>query len=505
MCRGVRACSPDGAAGPIRRRCPRECGAQPRRHADLYLGFPARLRQLGEVSSGVRRGGFPDPAGRLQHDRSGTAFHGCALSAQAQVRHLPGGGGGRDRSGRDLIGPLVKRAAMWALGLAYVVAWAIAGWLWNGPPSDLDNFFLPAVRIALSGHPLLIYTVRFQDIIANDNGPLGLVPLTAVAAVLSWLGWLDDQRLRRLVVMGAFLIFLLLIAREAVAAVDRLRGARLAGLARLLAYGVFAASPTLVNGVLGYGHIEQPMTLWLVLLGVRILAAGRASVAGVFFGLAMLTRSLAALPTIPLGLLLLARGRWRAVVALGGSAAITIALGLLPFLLADRSDAIYSLLTHRAQMPVGGGSLWQVVVGTAFQWVPQRWDVLFVLGLAVLLSLIVILGRRDLEPSSRDTYGLLAMTALTLPLLAKSVWPYYFLDAYVFGAIWWLGQAEPLALRRRLVGVTVPLVAVLGTLLTEYEMPASGVHKRLLEGVTMGAILSALLVALTFRFRRTHA
>src|SRR6266550_9028255 len=49
------------------------------------------------------------------------------------------------------------------------------------PPSDLDNFFLPAVRIVLSGHPLLIYTVRYQGIIANDNGPLGLVPLTAVS------------------------------------------------------------------------------------------------------------------------------------------------------------------------------------------------------------------------------------------------------------------------------------------------------------------------------------
>src|SRR3989441_1547352 len=386
MCRGVRACSPDGAAGPIRRRGPGERGASRLRRGHLYLWLPARLHQLGEVSSGVRRGGFPDPAGRLQHDRPRTAFHGCALSAQAQVRHLPGGGGGRDRSGRDLIGPLVKRAAMWALGLAYVVAWAIAGWLWNGPPSDLDNFFLPAVRIALSGHPLLIYTVRFQAIIANDNGPLGMVPLTAVAAVVSWFGWLDDERLRRMVIMGAFSIFSLLMAREAVAAVDRLRGARLAGLARLLAYGVFAASPTLVNGVLGYGHIEQPMTLWLVLLGVRILAAGRASVAGVFFGLAVLNRGPPPRPGVSLCARLLARGRWRAVIALGGSSAITIALGLLPFLLADRSDTIYSLLTHRAQMPVGGGSLWQVVVGTAFQWVPQRWDVLFVLGLAVLLS-----------------------------------------------------------------------------------------------------------------------
>ncbi len=338
------------------------------------------------------------------------------------------------------------------------------------------------MRIVLSGHPLLIYTVRYQGVIANDNGPLGLVPLTAVSAVVSQLGWLDDERLRRTLIMGAFSIFSLLMAWEAVAAIDRLRGATLAGRARLLAYGVFAASPTLVNAVLGYGHIEQPMTLWLVLLAVRLLARGRSARAGIGFGLAVLTRTLAALPMIPLSLLLLARGRWRALIALGGSAAVTIAFGLLPFLLADPTDTIYS-------------------VGTPFLWIPQRWDILFVLGLAALLSLLVIAGRRDLEPSSRDTYGLLALTALALPLLAKSVWPYYFLDAYVFGSIWWLGQAEPLALRRRLVAVAIPLIAVLGTLLTEYEMPASAVHIRLLEGVVMGVILILLTGALAIRLR----
>ena len=391
---------------------------------------------------------------------------------------------------------MVNRAATWALGVAYAAAWAIAGWLWNGPPSDLDNFFLPAVRIALSGHPLLVYTARFQDVIANDNGPLGLVPLTPVAALLSWLGWLNDERLRRMLIMAAFSIFSLLMAREAVAAIDRLRGVSLSGLSRLLAYGVFAASPTLVNAVLGYGHIEQPMTLWLVLLAIRLLARGRSAGSGISFGLAILTRTLAALPMIPLALLLLARGRWRGVVALGASAALVVTLGLLPFVLADRTDTIYSLLTHRATLTVGGGSLWQLVVGTPYQWLPQRADVLFMLGLAVLLSLIVIVARRDLEPASRDVYGLLALTALAIPLLAKSVWPYYFLDAYVFGAVWWLGQPRPLAWGRRVLGALVPLIATVGTLLTEYEMGFGPGPIRFREGVAMGVVLSVVSAAL---------
>jgi hypothetical protein len=244
------------------------------------------------------------------------------------------------------------------------------------------------------------------------------------------------------------------------------------------------------------------MTLWLVLLAVRRFADGQSIAAGIGFGLAMLTRSLAALPLIPVGLLLLVRGRWRAVAWLGGSTVGVVALGLFPFLLADPTDTIYSLITHRGSLPVGGGSLWQLVAGTPYQWIPQRADVLFVLGLAVLLSLLVIVARQDLDPSSRDIYGLLALTALALPLLAKSVWPYYFLDAYVFGAVWWLGQPNPLAGGRRLMGATIPLIASVGTLLTEYEMPARAGPVRFREGVGMGVVLVALTAALAIRLRR---
>jgi len=396
----------------------------------------------------------------------------------------------------------VTRIAGWILGLGYAVAWAILGWLWRGPPTDLDYFFLPAVRIALSGHPLMVYTVRFQTVIANDNGPLGLVPLTVVAAVASRFGGPDDERLQRALILAAFSIFTLLMAREAVAAIDRLRGGSLRGRSRVLAYGVFAASPILLLGVLGYGHVEQPITLWLVLLAVRSLASGQPTAAGITSGLAMLTRTVAALPLIPLGLLLLARGRSRAAAWLAGSAAFTVALGLLPFWLADPKDTIYSLLTHRGSLPVSGGSFWQLVVGTPYEWLPQHVDVLFVFGLAVLVSLLVIVARQDLEPSSPDFYGLMALAALTLPLLAKSVWPYYFLDAYVFGAIWWLGQASPVAWRRRYLGAAIPLIATIGTLLTEYEMGATGGRLRLLEGVAIGGLLAVLTAAVAIRLRR---
>jgi hypothetical protein len=235
---------------------------------------------------------------------------------------------------------------------------------------------------------------------------------------------------------------------------------------------------------------------------VRKLASDRPIVAGISFGLAMLTRTLAALPLIPLALLLLARGRWRVTASLAGSAALTAALGLLPFVLADPKDTIYSLLTHRGSLPVSGGSVWQLLVGTPYEWVPQHGDIFFVLGWAVLVSLLVIRARPELETSSRDIYGLLALTALILPLLAKSVWPYYFLDAYVFGAVWWLGQGDPLALGRRLMGAMVPLIATIGTLLTEYEMGTTDVRIRLTEGVAMGLVLTLLVAVLAARLRQ---
>jgi len=393
----------------------------------------------------------------------------------------------------------VTRAASWTLGFTYAAVWAIAGWLWTSPLNDLDYFFIPAVRIALSGHPWQIYAVRYQTIIANDNGPLGLVPLTAVAGVASRLGWLDDERLRRMLILGVFSIFILLMAREAIAAIDRLRGVPLDGLWRLLAYGVFLASPTLWNSVLGYGHVEQPMTLWLVLLGVRKLVSDRPAVAGISLGLAILTRSLAALPVVPVALLLLARGRWRTFGWMAGTAALTVALGLLPFLLGDPGDTLYSLVTHRGNLPVSGGSIWRLAVGTPFEWVPQRLDILFVLGLAVLVSVIVIRARPDLQPGSADVYGLLALTALTLPLLAKNVWPYYFLDAYVFGAVWWLGRLNPLALGRGLIGPALPLIAVIGTALTEVEMGPTDAQLRLREAVVIGLLLASVMVALAIR------
>jgi hypothetical protein len=389
----------------------------------------------------------------------------------------------------------LTHAAVRVLGCAYVALWPLAGWLWHGPLNDLDYFFLPAARVALNGRPLFVYTVRYLTVYANDNGPLVLVPVTAVAALGQWLAWLDDEQMRRLLFMGAFSILILLMAREAVAAIDRLRGHRLGGRLRMLIYGVIVFGPPLWIGVLGYGHVDLPLTIWLVLLAVRMQTRGRSRVAGVCGGLAVLTRSLAAVPLIPLGILLAVRGRTRDLAEFGGVAAAIVGLGLLPFVLADPSDTFFSLVTHRSNLPVGGGSIWQLLVGTPYLWIPQHADVLFVLGAAALGSFLVIRIRTDLEAGGRDFYGLMALASLAIPLLTKSVWPYYFVDAYVFGSVWWLAQAKPFA-RRAWLGPLLLLVVSIASAVTDYEVGSTDLRIRLPEGLLIGGVLALVAAAL---------
>jgi hypothetical protein len=201
------------------------------------------------------------------------------------------------------------RAGVAVLAALYMFIWGLSGLL-DINPTDLDAFFLPAVRIALAGHPLHVYSMRLGDldlVYPNANGPLSLVPLAAVAALAAHLGWLNDVYLRRMLAMAAFSAFSLMMAWEGVAAVDRLRGSPLRGVWRLLGYGLFALAPTLWHGVLLYGHIELPIMLWLTLFAVRTLTAGHPGRAGFALGLAALDRSMAVLYLLPLVVLLLAR------------------------------------------------------------------------------------------------------------------------------------------------------------------------------------------------------
>lgn len=357
------------------------------------------------------------------------------------------------------------RALLGVLCIAYLGIWGASGAFPIGT-TDLEAFFLPSARLILTGHLAQAYTVRYAGYYPNANGPFSLLPLTLASAVAQHFGVLDMPNPRRAIVMAIFAVFPLLVSYEAVRAVDRLRGVALRGFPRLGAYATFALTPQLWHSMLFYGHIEQPLELWLALLGIRLLTERRALWAGICLGLMLLTRSSSLVLLLPLLVVLLCRGRWRDAVHVGGVAAAVVVLGVLPFWLGDRADTVYSLVTFRDQLPVGGGSVWGLALGTSLAPFAQSYDSWVVIGAVTLIALVAALRWRTLDIGSRELYALLTVTSLCFPLLIKTMWPYYFLEPYIFVALWWLAclpVARGWARRRWLwwAGAALP-VAVFG-------------------------------------------
>jgi hypothetical protein len=371
----------------------------------------------------------------------------------------------------------------------YVAVWFLAGFL-PIVPTDLDISFWPSAKEALAGHPLLVYAPAGQLAYPNANGPLSLVPLTAVGALLRAIGWLDTILLRRAVTFAIFSLFILGMAREGVAAIERLRGGRLDARPRLLAYGVLALGGPLWQSLVGYGHIEQAMEVWLGLLAVRWLNRGWAVRAGIAFGLMVLARSTAALLCLPLVLSAWRQGASRTAGFLSATAATGLA-GLMPFLIADPADVVHSLFTYRGSLQVGAGSIWSITRGDPLEAVGQHYDIVFVVTLALVLNLW--LASRPGGFTEQRLFAGLALTASCLALLAKTVWPYYLMEAYVFATVWAFGRWKA---DDGLVALLMAPIAisVLGLLAEFGSTPGLRPGPVAVEGVTMFVLLGAWMV-----------
>ena len=336
----------------------------------------------------------------------------------------------------------MRRGTVAGLAILYVLGSGLVGFL-DPTTTDLDLFFLPSAQVAAGGQPLHIYAVRQLTNVAayaNANGPLSLFPLAVVSWLGAHLGWLGQTRWQHFLATSVFSILSLLMAREGVVATDRLRGKPLTGWRRISAYALLAASPLLWLSLIGYGHIEQALEVGLILLAVRTLVGRRHAPAGIAMGLAILARTSAVAYAIPLALLvLIRRGPRQAALMLAGTT-VTVAIGLLPFLVADRANVVFSLLTSHGDLPVGQGSAWRVAQGTSFESLAQHADSLLVLLAASTISITVLLRRPDLDVDSTDLYALLAAVGVCLPFLSKTTWSYYFFEPGVFATVWWLAR-----------------------------------------------------------------
>lgn len=338
-----------------------------------------------------------------------------------------------------------KRRALIALAvLAYEVIW-VATAFDKVNPTDLDIFFFPAAKIAVAGHPFDIYQLRVGLIYPNANGPLGLAPVILAEWIASLRGWANDVILRRALLFAITGVFQLLAGWEAARLVERF-GGRLRGTARLLPYVVVLFAPELWLSALYYGHVEQTIAVWLILASVRVLCDHRALAAGALLGLALLARSDVALVALPVALTLLARRRFMETARLAIGVVVTTVAGLAPFLIADAHDTIFSLVTFRSALPVGGGNVWSLSDALSFLAIGQRYDAWLVVGLATALTTLTLAFRRTLDVFSPDFYLLLALTSLCFALLIKTLWPYYYQEAALMATAWALARSvEPLS------------------------------------------------------------
>ena len=364
--------------------------------------------------------------------------------------------------------------------IPYIALWFAVG-LFPIQPTDMDLFFWPSAKVAVDGQPLLVYTPRGQSDYPNANGPVSLVPLTALGLVLNSFHAFDTQPWRRALALALFSVFLMLMAREAVRAVERIRGEPLDRFARLLALAALALGPPLWQSLAGYGHIEQPVELWLLLVAVRWLDERRDLNAGVAFALAILSRSSAVLLAVPMSLYAARRGV-ASLVRLGAATAVSGIAVLTPFLLADPADVVHSLFTYRRNLIVGAGSVWTLTHGTGIEPVVQHWDIVPIA--AGVIAANVWLMTRPGGLTQGRLFAAMALTSASFATLAKTVWPYYFAEFYVFGAVWAFGrwQTHENPVRLVLLPLAIAAFALVGEIGSDEGLAANLVT---LEGGAM--------------------
>lgn len=367
--------------------------------------------------------------------------------------------------------------------------------------SDLTNFFLKSADYILRGQPWQMYAVRADLTYPNYNPPLSIflmAPLLGLARALGFAGTLGGQIT---FVTLPFIIIVPLLGYLSLRALDHLYpGAP--ETQRLLVYALVTLSPLTWQTYSIWYHVEQPLMLCLLIGSVLALQRNRPELAGALAGLAFLTRTTALIPLIALGLLLLLARAWRSLAAFGGVSAAVAAVGLAPFFLFDRANAMYTFVSWRSGAQIGSDSIWAIFAYTGpatgglnhirylLDALAKRLDMYSVILVVVV---VVWLAARRLSLTARDgdAWALVALAALATPMLSKQVWPYYYLEPFIFIVIW-----EFATMRDRRPGLwrwpalSVGFLLVAGTLSQYIQLQSVGRGDAILLGVTQTGLMA---------------
>lgn len=310
--------------------------------------------------------------------------------------------------------------------------------------TDQLAFFFPAAQHVLNGSPFTIYAVKAFGMYPNYNPPLStllMAPLLAIGQAIMpgasscVAAGYDSESCRGLLgfIGVAFLPFVLLMGAAVLGALRRLHPTMSQGQA-LVAYALIVLSPLTWLNFTNWWHFEQPMMLCLFVLGITQLHADRPYLAGLLLGLAVLTRTTAAVPAIALLVVLAAERNWSTLGKVGGVMAAAGAVVLGPFFAFDYHDTSYSLLQWRGTAPIGN-SIWSIFINTPLDHLARRLDLPTTIVAAVVVAYFAV-QRLGVSAMGREIYAVLAIAALLVPMLSKTNWPYYYAEPFVLLVIW---------------------------------------------------------------------
>jgi hypothetical protein len=382
---------------------------------------------------------------------------------------------------------MTSRGLTVGLGVLYIAASTVAPMVLKTAPSDLDLYLWPEAEVIVGGHPLLVYATYTHALNQNDNGPLGLIPLVPVVALANALGWAGSLTGRAALSGVLASLFVLLLSYQAVRFTAAARGDARWPLA--VAATVLLA-PALWIAILDYGHVEQPVELCLVLFAITCSLRRQNVASGVAFGAAILARTIAGFSLIPLVLADCAGRRTRAAATIVIATLATVAVGITPFLLADEPALVHALITYRAGLPIGGGSFWIFARDASWAGVVRSGDVY--LGAAVAIALVANTVRR--RPLAGTTHagliGLVTVASCCVPLFAKSVFPYYFFEPYVFAVLWWLARPGTALNWRAFVPLLLTADVFIAMAATASPFSTAGAAESVITSVVVGTAIA---------------
>ncbi len=153
--------------------------------------------------------------------------------------------------------------------------------------------------------------------------------------------------------------------------------------------------------------------------------------------------------------------------------------------------------------PIGGNSIWSIFaygghggIRHTLDTLARRLDMPLVI-VFVAVAAFVAARRWRISAYSREAWAVMGVAALAVPLLIKMIWPYYYLEPFIFLLVW-----EFTSMHDRRAGVwrwpilTLGYLVVAATLSQYIGLRSVGAFDRISVGLLEFGVMLAFVVAI---------